>query len=218
MNLLDIIFENEEIRIINKPYNLACQGGQNIKNSLDTVLADQTGEKIYLVHRLDKETSGLLITAKNPKAAAKWTKMIGSKEVKKVYHAICFGKMKEKQGKISEDINDRGVMKQALTRYKVLKEYHVNSIDEDFSLIELDLETGRMHQIRKHLAGKNCPIVNDDKYGDFARNKKLQKSGGIKKMMLFSKKLFFAPKVKINNIEAEYPEHFTKAIDFFSES
>ena len=73
MNKLQILFENEEIRIINKPCGLAVQGGKDVKTSVDTELAMQTGEKIYPVHRLDKETAGILVTAKNPKSATKWT-------------------------------------------------------------------------------------------------------------------------------------------------
>ena len=85
MNKLQILFENDEIRVINKPQGLAVQGGKDVKTSVDTELALQTGEKIYPVHRLDKETCGILVTAKNPQAATKWTNLIGSKQVKKQY-------------------------------------------------------------------------------------------------------------------------------------
>ena len=99
MNKLQILFENDEIRVINKPQGLAVQGGKDVKVSVDTELALQTGEKIYPVHRLDKETCGILVTAKSPKAATKWTNLIASKKVKKTYHALCFGKFEKLSGK-----------------------------------------------------------------------------------------------------------------------
>ncbi len=217
MNPLDIIFENDEIRIINKPYNLPTQGGQGIKNSVDSVLEAQTSEKSYPVHRLDKETSGLLIVAKNPKSANKWTNLISTKSVRKTYNALCFGKLDKNQGTINEKLDDKGKSKEAVTKFKILKTFTLQTEngEENFSLIELTLETGRMHQIRKHLAFKNCPIINDDKYGDFKKNKKIQKNG-IKKMMLVAKKLNFAPELKIKDIEISYPPHFAEAVEYFS--
>jgi len=214
MNPLEILFENDEIRIINKPYNLPTQGGQGIKNSVDSLLEEQLGCKAYLVHRLDKETSGILVTAKNPKAAQKWTGLIAAKNVKKTYHALCFGKLNENSGVINETISEKGNIKDARTKFKILNVFSFDSIT--FSLIELELETGRMHQIRKHLAQKNCPIIGDDKYGDFKKNKLLQKEHGIKKMMLVSKKLSLPPQMNIKPIEIEYPLHFQEAVELFS--
>ena len=215
MNPLEILFENDEIRIINKPYGLASQGGEQIKNSVDSLLEKQIGEKCFLVHRLDKETAGLLITAKSSKSAAKWTNLIGTKKVRKTYHAFVFGTMTKNSGTIHQIIEEKSLKKDAITHFKVLqvfendsspekdknsgqnctvgKNYATEKVEkvatEKISLLELTLETGRMHQIRKHLASQNCPIINDDKYGDFKKNKSFQKKTGIKKMMLFAKKL-----------------------------
>ena len=216
MDKLQILFENDEIRIINKPYGLAVQGGKNVKSSVDTELAIQTGEKIYPVHRLDKETSGILVTAKNSKAATKWTNLISSKQVKKQYHAICFGKLKNQSGKFDLSLIDKGIEKKAITFYKVLSVAEnivlkENSLQKlSFSLIELTLETGRMHQIRKHLAQNKIPIIADDKYGDFKLNKLIKKEFNIKKMMLLSKILTINSKDKI---EIPYPEYFEKALE-----
>ena len=90
--MIPIIYENDEIIIINKPAGLAVQGGQGVVHSVDRDFAEQVGYKIYLVHRLDKDTAGLMVVAKNPVAAGKWTKLIGSKIVKKEYVALCVGK------------------------------------------------------------------------------------------------------------------------------
>ena len=81
--MIPIIYENNEIFIIDKPAGLAVQGGQGVVHSVDRDFAEQTGQKVYLVHRLDKDTSGLMVVAKNPAAAVKWTKLIWLKNRKK---------------------------------------------------------------------------------------------------------------------------------------
>ena len=187
--LIPIIYENSEIFIINKKAGMPVQGGEKILHSLDTELAKQTGQKVYLVHRLDKETSGLMIAAKNPAAANKWTKLIGRKEVKKEYIAICIGSLEQKQGVINEELVQHGVLKKAVTHYSVEKEWTIDVQGQSplqMSQLRLQLETGRMHQIRIHLAKKGCPIAGDDQHGNFKLNKILRKAAGIKHLQLFS--------------------------------
>ena len=171
---------------------MPVQGGEKITHSLDEEFAKQVGQKVYLVHRLDKDTSGLMIVAKTPQAAAKWTKLIGSKEVKKEYIAVCAGSLKQKKGEITEDIIQHGQSKRAVTHYQVEKEWQVEPEGEDpipMCQIRLLLETGRMHQIRIHLAKQGCPIAGDDQHGNFKLNKILRKAAGIKNLQLFSVKL-----------------------------
>ncbi len=192
MNLIPIIYQNEEIFIINKKAGMPVQGGEKIAHPLDEELAKQVGQKVYLVHRLDKDTSGLMIVAKTPAAANKWTKLIGSKEVKKEYIAICAGTLKRKEGDITEDIIQHGQSKRAVTHYEVEKEWTIDREDGDpiqMCQIRLQLETGRMHQIRIHLAKQGCPIAADDQHGNFKLNKLLRKLAGIKTLQLFSTKL-----------------------------
>jgi len=195
MNTIQILYDDEEIFVINKPAGLAVQGGQGIKHSLDVDFSEQVGHKIYLVHRLDKDTCGLMIVAKNPLAANKWTKLIASKIVKKEYIAICVGKMKSKNGIIKEDLVQHGQQKSAVTNYHVEKEWQKKYEGENeevlfnFSQIRLLLETGRMHQIRIHLAKQNCPIAGDDQHGNFKINKQLKKYFKIKRFLLASVRL-----------------------------
>ena len=192
MNPIPIIYQNSEIFIINKKAGMPVQGGEKITHSLDEEFAKQVGQKVYLVHRLDKDTSGLMIVAKTPQAAAKWTKLIGSKEVKKEYIAVCAGSLKQKKGEITEDIIQHGQSKRAVTHYQVEKEWQVEREGEDpipMCQIRLLLETGRMHQIRIHLAKQGCPIAGDDQHGNFKLNKILRKAAGIKNLQLFSVKL-----------------------------
>ena len=191
-SVINIIYENSEIFIINKKAGMSVQGGEKIAHPLDEELAKQTGQKVYLVHRLDKDTSGLMIVAKTPAAANKWTKLIGSKEVKKEYIAVCTGRLSQKSGIISEDVIQHGQVKRAVTHYTVEKEWEIEREGEEpvpMCQIRLLLETGRMHQIRIHLARQGCPIAGDDQHGNFKINKILRKLAGIKHLQLFSVKL-----------------------------
>ena len=221
MERIPILYENDEICIINKASGFAVQGGEGIKQSVDSVLAEQLGHKVYLVHRLDKETSGILVVAKASASAAKWTKLIASHEVKKEYIALCVGfpivngKRKPK-GVISGTLFQRGEEKNAITHFEVLDTKTLKNSEEEnseieLSLIRLTLETGRMHQIRIQLASIGAPIVADDKHGDFKKNKVLKKLYGAKKLCLASVKLSFIGKASLSDhlepFEIEIPEH-----------
>lgn len=205
MNQVPILYENDEIYVINKPAGLAVQGGQGVSHSLDLDFAKQVGTKVYLVHRLDKDTYGLMLVAKTPAAANKWTKLIGSKAAAKEYVAICAGCLKQKKGVIQEDVIQHGETKAAVTHYEVEKEWDLDiPADEEkgtqacqihMSQIRLKLETGRMHQIRIHLAKQGCPIAGDDQHGNFKINKLLKKYHKIKTLQLCSQKL----SIPINN-------------------
>ena len=214
MNPTKILYSDEEIYVINKPAGLAVQGGKRITHSLDIDFAKEVGKKVYLVHRLDKETCGLMIVAKNPLAAKKWTKLISSKQVKKEYFAICAGHLRQKKGSITEDLEQHGKEKSAVTYYQVDKEWTVDYSDGETSTetinmtnIRLQLETGRMHQIRIHLSKQNCPIAGDDIHGNFKLNKKLKKVLKIKNLMLCSKKLSLPLNNEIKTFEIPLPPH-----------
>lgn len=209
--MIPIIYENDEIYIINKPAGLAVQGGQGVTHSLDVEFPKQVGGKVYLVHRLDKDTSGLMIVAKNPAAAGKWTKLIASKTVKKEYAAVCAGRMPSKSGIIKDDVVQHGDVKSAVTHYQVEKEWIVSYENEKgagelpLCLIRLKLETGRMHQIRIHLAKNNCPIAGDDQHGNFKLNKLLKKACGIKRLQLSSVRLTIPLEDHEREFELEIP-------------
>ena len=190
-SVIDIIYQDSEIFIINKKAGMPVQGGEKIAHPLDEELAKQVGQKVYLVHRLDKDTSGLMIVAKTPAAASKWTRLIGSKEVEKEYIEICIGTLAQKQGVINEDLIQHGQTKKAVTHYKVLEENEIEWEGQKLILskISLVLQTGRMHQIRIHLARQGCPIAGDDQHGNFKMNKLLRKAAGIKHLQLFSVRL-----------------------------
>lgn len=186
--LIPIVYQDEQIIIVNKRSGLASQGGVGISRSVDSDLAAQTGQKIYLCHRLDKETSGLLVCAKSPAAAAKWSRLIGQKSVKKEYKALCFGKPNSSSGKITLPIIEKGQPKSALTYYQLEKTFDGDMAAgfelSPLCLMRLALATGRTHQIRIHLAQSGIPIIGDDKYGDFKLNKAAKRDLGIKRLCL----------------------------------
>ena len=208
MKQIPIIYENEEILIINKPAGIAVQGGKDIAHPLDKELAIQVGYPIYLVHRLDRDTAGLMIVAKSPLYAAQWTKIIGGRLVQKEYTAITIGSLKNKSGTFRTKIVQHGTEKPAITHYNIIEEKNINLQEEEITLSKflLKLETGRMHQIRIHLANENCPIAGDDKHGNFKLNKKVRKLG-IKQLLLCASKLTIPLNGKNVVFEIPLPEY-----------
>ena len=214
MKNIPILFENDEILVINKPAGVAVQGGKDISHPLDKELALQLGYPVYLVHRLDKDTCGLMIVAKSPIFAAIWTKKIASKEVSKEYLATCIGKFALKKGTIATNVVQQGNEKPAQTYYEVVDEKEIfieengqiNQHSENkiiLSTVKLKLKTGRMHQIRIHLASINCPIAGDDKHGNFKLNKIVRKLCGIKALQLCAFRLTVPIDGKRRTFEAQ---------------
>jgi 23S rRNA pseudouridine955/2504/2580 synthase len=227
-----VLFENDEILVLNKPAGLAVQGGKGIGVSLDSILAEEYVPRPLLVHRLDRDTSGVILTAKNPRAAARFSRLFaegktfspnGAAKPKdparsgggllKQYRAVCAGRPPEDAGVIHLALNIRGAEKTARTAYKRL------AGNGDFSFLELELETGRMHQIRRHLAQTGNPVLGDDKYGNFALNRKLRKTMGLKRLLLHAARLIIPPSVAGTSgpldISAPLPEYFTPFLDLF---
>ncbi|MCR5724222.1 MAG: RluA family pseudouridine synthase [Treponema sp.] len=204
MKTCPVIYENDEILIVNKASGVAVQGGSGVSHPLDDALSEQLGYRIHLVHRLDKETSGLLVIAKNPAAAKKWTALIGGKQVKKEYTAVCFnvpvidGKklLPAQSATIREALEKDGKKQDAVTHVTLMRTWTFPAGDGPeaspsltFSLVRLVLGTGRMHQIRIHLSHAGSPLVGDDRHGNFALNKAARKLCGAKLLMLAATRL-----------------------------
>ena len=174
---LDIVYEDDDLLVVNKPSGMVVHPAPgHYTNTLVNALLYRfnltSGEKIRpgIVHRLDKDTSGLMLVAKNEEAHEKLSKMIASKEVERHYLAIVEGVINHETGTIDapigRDPNDRQKMKvtdinskEAVTHFKVLERF------KNTTLIECILETGRTHQIRVHLAYIKHPVLNDPTYG-----------------------------------------------------
>ena len=217
---LDIVYEDDDLLVINKASGMVVHPAPgHYTNTLVNALLYRfnitSGDKMRpgIVHRLDKDTSGLMLVAKNEETHEKLSKMIGNKEVERRYLAIKTGVIKTDTGTIDapigRDQRNRLKMqvtdvnaKEAITHFKVLKRYKANT------LIECILETGRTHQIRVHLAYINYPIVNDPLYG---KEKNCTEFG----QMLHSKSIRFNhPRTnKELYFEVEPPKEFKEKLE-----
>jgi 23S rRNA pseudouridine955/2504/2580 synthase len=204
---LDIIYEDNVCIVINKPAGLAVQGGKGVGVSLDSVLAKTWPERPLLVHRLDRDTSGLILVAKTKEAARHFSQLLGEERaVIKRYLAVCKGKPEQAEGVIRAELDVRGTVKNSETRYRLLSA----SGDGEFSLLELELGTGRMHQIRRHLAMTGNPVLGDDKYGDFKLNHQLRKTVKLRNLLLHASRLII-PEAAGNrrlDLSAPLPAYF----------
>ncbi len=172
--LPNIIYNSEEIMAINKPAGLAVQGGSGVRLSVDDMLGFlEYDHKPKLVHRIDKDTSGVLLLARATEMATILTQAFKNKKVKKTYLAVVAGVPGEEHGEIDLPLSikstngksektrvDKENGRQAITRYKLIEK-----AGKEFSLIELEPVTGRKHQLRVHMAEIGHPIVGDGKYG-----------------------------------------------------
>lgn len=177
-----LIYEDEQLLVFNKPAGLAVQGGSGVEKSLETLLgafARSNGKRPRLVHRLDRETSGVIVAARTKPAAAFLSEAFAHRRVEKSYLAVvCGGAPEATEGKIDAALRKasrKGLdimeiaragepgAQSALTRYRTL------AATADAALMELTPETGRMHQLRAHLASIGRPIAGDAKYGGLFR-------------------------------------------------
>lgn len=203
-----VVYENDNVLVINKPYGISVQGGTGVKYSLEDFFHILCNKKLKIVHRIDKDTSGLLLLAKNLETATKLTEMFKKREVKKRYIAVLSGVPLKKSGTIKTYIfqslednigynarttEERMNGKQAITKYNVIR---VNK-NENISLVEFFPLTGRKHQIRLHAQHIKCPIVGDEKYG-FGNQKN-------KKLQLFAISIDASPIIKAELDEKDFP-------------
>lgn len=184
---LDIVYEDDYIIIINKPRNMVVHpAAGNEEHTLVNALLNHcklsmiNSERPGIVHRLDKDTTGLIICAKDDETHLKLADMFSKREIKKKYLAICNGSFSKESGfidkPIGRDEKDRKKMsvksksgKEALTEYNIL----ISNLK--YSLVDVTLHTGRTHQIRVHFSSLNHPIVGDETYGN--KNEKIKANG-----------------------------------------
>jgi len=212
MKSIEILYEDDFSIVVNKPAGLAVQGGKGVKSSLDKILQEIRSPPPLLVHRLDKDTSGVLLAAKGRENAARFSRLLGEhRKTVKQYIAVCAGSPEKKEGTIAADLKIRQSMKKSETRYRVIKEGKLPLPQTlDYCVLELELRTGRMHQIRRHLAMNGTPILGDDKYGDFSLNKKIRKAG-VKRLLLHASRLVIREE-PILDVHAPLPEYFAQFV------
>tara|TARA_A100000164_G_C21880811_1_gene760174 strand:- start:622 stop:1524 length:903 start_codon:yes stop_codon:yes gene_type:complete len=203
-NEKSLIEDNNDFIVINKKAGTSVQGGTKSKNNLIDIFSGSKffkDTKPYSVHRLDKDTSGVMIIAKNYISAKLLTSLFRLRKIHKTYLAICHGIFKDKKGEIRGDLikyeKDKKISELAITYYNVI------SSNNFFSFVELKPITGRKHQLRKQLSYMGNPIVGDNKY-----NILKLKSKSEKKLMLHSHKIKFLINNKKYNFNAELPDYF----------
>lgn len=225
---LDIIYEDENIAIINKPQNMVVHpakdnySGTLVNGLLYHIhpLSNYAGlMRPGIVHRLDKDTSGLLIIAKDNFSHERLTKDFKARKIKRKYYALVHGRVKIDENTIKKPIRrneiDRRKMevvegngKMAITHYRILKRY------EDYTLLEIELETGRTHQIRVHMAYIGHPVVGDKTYSNRKNPFKL------KGQLLHAKKIGFIHPLKNYFMEftSNLPDYFQEILNFLNKT
>ncbi|MDR0599548.1 MAG: RluA family pseudouridine synthase [Treponema sp.] len=219
---IEVLFEDHALLALNKPAGLSVQGGTGAGLSLDAILARRSGEAPRLVHRLDRDTSGVLVTAKTREAAAACAALFAARDegLKKRYLAACAGLTGER-GTIDETLLVKGREREARTRYTRRAFAGEPAAGGEgggigpCSLLELEPATGRTHQIRRHLARLGHPVLGDDKYGDFALNRVLRKTMGLKRLLLHAVSLYLPPSLVEGGVEirAPLPDYFREFLE-----
>ncbi len=216
-----ILYRDDDVIVLNKPFGLAVQGGtgttQHLDGALDA-LRFGSDERPRLVHRLDRDTAGVLILARHQAAARNLASSFAKHNLRKYYWAVTLGVPKLKQGKVDAalaksegsyekmEFNEEDG-KDAITYYKV-----VQTADKTAAWMALWPVTGRTHQLRAHMALLGTPMIGDPKYGE------KDELGLPKKLHLFARRLIIphpGNKRKMIDAVAPIPEHFKPAWDYF---
>jgi pseudouridine synthase, rluA family len=203
---LDIVYEDDYIIIINKPRNMVVHPAVgNEDHTLVNALLNHCKlsminfERPGIVHRLDKDTTGLIICAKDDETHLKLVDMFSKRDISKKYLAICNGSFSKESGfidkPIGRDEKDRKKMSvKSKSGKEALTEYNILTSNLKYSLVDVTLHTGRTHQIRVHFSSLNHPIVGDDTYGN--KNEKIKANG----QMLHSYYLEFSHPITKENL------------------
>jgi len=220
---LEVLYEDDYIAVINKPYGMVVHPGPgNERGTLVNGLLSRFKKlanmddpiRPGIVHRLDKDTSGLLVIAKDNKAYEKLVETFKKRDILRTYNALVFGRIKNKTGKIQTLIGRHPVNRQKMAVLKssgkeAITRYEVVDLFDKYTYIEASLETGRTHQIRVHMNYINHPIVGDPVYSN-GKNE-----FGLKRQFLHSSKIGFDHPItgKYMVFKSELPKEFNNILE-----
>ncbi|OFZ98453.1 MAG: RNA pseudouridine synthase [Betaproteobacteria bacterium RBG_19FT_COMBO_58_11] len=215
-----VLYEDDALLVINKPSGLAVHGGSGISRGVIEQLRLERPELKFLelAHRLDRETSGVLILAKKRSALTKLHDMLRDGEVEKRYLALVKGVWRDQKRavklKLHKYLTEAGERRVSVSEDGKASHtiFYLRQSFADYSLLECELKTGRTHQIRVHLAHLGYPIAGDDKYGDFPLNKQIAKQG-LKRMFLHAFSVSFLHPLTGEKLQLEAP--LPKELDAF---
>ena len=203
-----IIENNDNFIIINKPAGIPVQSGtKSFKNITDLLKNSKyfEGSKPFIVHRIDKETSGILIIAKNREYAQLFTSLFRIRKIHKTYLALAYGKINKSVKSMRDDLiyfeNKKKKIQKAISNIKIIKS------NDELSYVELNPVTGRKHQLRKQLLNIGNPIIGDDKY--FLTNFRKIKT---KNLMLHAYRIKFMINNVQYNFKAKYNNYFEQLL------
>ncbi len=221
----EIIYQDNDLIVCNKPINLPVHKNDFMPHDapyLTKQIGQMLNKSVYNVHRLDSKTSGLIVLALSPEIAKKLTLQFEHKEVEKIYFAL----VRENPGAGTFDenvlIKKRGKKKPAITHFKTIESIKTNICYKEFkdielSLVEINLETGRWHQIRQHFAMQRFDILGDTHHGDWTLNRIITEKTGIKRLFLHAGQLTFTHPEKQQKVhfESTIPDNFQNVLQTF---
>lgn len=225
--MLPILFSDSHLTIIHKPPGMLVHR-TSIADDNEPValqlLRDQTGRQVFPVHRIDRPTSGIVIFAHTPELTKLLQEQLAGPDSRKQYTALVRGWMPEAVDCHRDVKNDRGVLKEAFTRFVPVEQFELPlSTDRyptaRFTIVDAFPHTGRWHQIRQHLAQLRHYILNDRVHGDGKQNKIFTQQLGIHDMFLHARKIRIIHPVTgdVLEVDAPFPEHWSKVIQHRSE-
>jgi 23S rRNA pseudouridine955/2504/2580 synthase len=212
-----VLFEDTDLLVLDKPSGLAVHEAKNIaKNRTLIGLLEahfrQASFKPRLVHRLDKDTSGVLLVAKKEEVARELENRFEEGEIKKEYLCLIAGRPARHSGTIDFPLPGRdGKLVRAITHYRIEKRFL------DTTLARVTIETGRMHQIRLHFAKLGYPVVMDNQHGDFTFNKSFRKRIGLKRQFVHAARLALTFRGKHSSWEAPLPDDLQRTIQVLAD-
>ncbi len=224
MDTLEIIYQTNNLIAINKPHGLLVHRSK-IANDAKVfalqLLRNQINQRVYPAHRLDRKTSGVLLFAKNRDTNTALQRLFQERKIKKTYIALVRGFV-ENKGTIDYAIGENDKLQDAVTHYELIRQFEIpvpfgKHDTSRYSLVKLRPETGRFHQLRKHMAHIFHPIIGDRPHGCNKQNKLWKTRFDMTTMLLHAESLEFEWENEIIHIQAEKSTEFESVLSIFNQ-